>query len=62
MEKTEFQTMAFNLNTMKNNGNDALDCLIFATGRGVEYPDALWMITRLFGLDDDAVSELEDRY
>lgn len=56
------QKIGFNAYQMKKEGMQPLDCLRFATSEGLEYPDAVWMVTRLFGLDDDAVFELEASY
>jgi hypothetical protein len=62
METINFLKVGFNLNVMKNNGNQPLDCLRFATSEGMEYPEAVWLVTRLFRLDDDAVFEMEESY
>lgn len=62
MEDITLQRIAFNAYQMKNEGMQNLDCLRYATGEGLEYPDAVWLITRIFNLDDDAVFEMEESY
>jgi hypothetical protein len=47
---------------MTKEGMQPLDCLYYATGEGVEYPDAVYLVTRALKLDDDAVFELEADY
>ena len=59
MNEVTFQKMKFNLSLMKQQGNQPIDCLIYATSKGIEYADSVWLVTRLFSLDDDAVLELE---
>lgn len=38
---------------------EILDVVIF---EGIEYPDAVYLVTRALGLDDEEVAEMEDRY
>jgi hypothetical protein len=47
---------------MINEGMQPLDCLRYATDEGIEYPDAVWLVTRVLKLDDDAVFEMEESY
>lgn len=47
---------------MINEGMQPVDCLLYATGEGIEYPDAVWLVTRTLRLDDDAVYEMESDY
>ena len=47
---------------MTKEGMQPLDCLYYATGEGVEYPDAVYLVTRALRLDDEEVAEMEDRY
>ena len=47
---------------MHMNGEPPMDILIAVVQSGVEYPDALWLVTRVLGLDQEAVEELEADY
>lgn len=47
---------------MINEGMKPVDCLLYATGEGIEYPDAVWFVTRTLRLDDEAVEEMESDY
>jgi hypothetical protein len=62
MEDITAQKIAINVYQMKKEGMQPLDCLRYVTGEGFEYPDAVWLVTRVLQLDDDAVFEMEDQY
>jgi hypothetical protein len=47
---------------MTKEGMQPLDCLHYAVSEGIEYPDAVYLVTRALRLDDDAVFELEAAY
>ena len=47
---------------MDSEGMQPVDCLRFAVDAGIEYPDAVYLVTRALKLDDDQVFEMEDRY
>ena len=47
---------------MIDEGMQPLDCLYYATSEGIEYPDAVYLVTRALKLNDDAVFELEEAY
>jgi hypothetical protein len=38
------------------------EVLEFVTSEGVEYSDAVYLVTRALKLDDEEVFEMEDRY
>jgi len=38
---------------------EILDVVIF---EGIEYPDAVYLVSRALDLDDEEVAEMEDRY
>lgn len=47
---------------MHRNGESPTDCLIAATSSGVEYPDAVWLVTDALKLKSDEVDEMEENY
>lgn len=48
--------------TMSRNGDAPSDILRAATASGVEYPDAVWLVTDALRLDSEAADEMEDHY
>jgi hypothetical protein len=63
MDDSTLSKIALNVYQMKNEGKQPLDCLRYATDEGrLEYPDAVWLVTRVLKLDDDAVFEMEESY
>ena len=54
--------MAVEMQAMIAEGMQAYDCLMYAIAEGVEYPDAVYLVTRALRLDDDQVFELEESY
>lgn len=62
MNLNERSTLTKEMKEMINEGMQPLDCLYYATSSGMEYPDAVYFVTRVLGLDDDAVFELESAY
>lgn len=47
---------------MWRNGESTTDILRAATHAGVEYPDAVWLVTDALKLKGDEVEEMEDSY
>jgi hypothetical protein len=47
---------------MINEGMEPVDCLLYAVAEGIEYPDAVWLVTRTLRLTDEAVEEMEEGY
>lgn len=47
---------------MWRDGESPTDILRAATRAGVEYPDAVWLVTDALRLDSEAVDEMEDNY
>jgi len=47
---------------MANDGKSPSECLKAATAAGVEYPDAVWLVTDALKLTDDEVYEMESDY
>jgi hypothetical protein len=47
---------------MDSEGMQPLDCLYFAIDAGIEYADAVYLVTRTLKLDDEQVFELEADY
>ncbi len=50
------------IKTMFLNGESPTDCLRAATHSGVEYPDAVWLVTDALRLDSESVDEMEAGY
>jgi hypothetical protein len=38
------------------------EVLEFVISEGIEYPDAVYLVTRALRLDDEEVADMEDRY
>jgi hypothetical protein len=55
-------TLTLDLVDMKAEGMQPIDCLYYATSSGMEYPDAVYLVSRIFKLDNDEVSDLEAAY
>lgn len=47
---------------MRKEHNSTWEILEYVTSEGVEYPDAVYLVTRALRLDDEEVFEMEDRY
>ena len=65
MEISKFihsSNVAKDILAMKSEGMHPLDCLYFAVDAGIEYPDAIYLVTRTLKLDDEQVFELETDY
>jgi hypothetical protein len=72
MTMTNIQYLTQNLNekalltmdiqNMVRDGAEPLDCLYAATSSGMEYPDAVWFVSRVLKLSKTAVAELEAAY
>lgn len=54
--------LALNIVAMIEEGMQPIDCLNYVIGEGVEYSDAIWLVTRVLKLDNDAVLEMEECY
>jgi hypothetical protein len=54
--------LAVEMQAMIAEGMQAYDCLMYAISEGVEYPDAVYLVTRALRLDNDQVLELEESY
>jgi hypothetical protein len=54
--------LAVEMQAMIAEGMQPYDCLMYAIAEGVEYPDAVYLVTRALRLDDDQVFELEESY
>lgn len=62
MNADQTSKLSRNFVAMITEGMEPLDCLRYATDEGIEYPDAVWLVTRVLKLDDDAVFEMEESY
>ena len=47
---------------MQKECNSTWEILEYVTSEGIEYPDAVYLVTRALRLDDEEVFEMEDRY
>lgn len=47
---------------LRMNGEAPMDILTEVVQSGMEYPDALWLVTRVLNLDAESVAELEADY
>lgn len=47
---------------MFRNAESPTDCLRAATHSGIEYPDAVWLVTDALRLDKESVAEMELDY
>jgi hypothetical protein len=54
--------LAHECQAMAKECNSNWEILEFVTSQGVEYPDAVYLVTRALRLDDEEVAEMEDRY
>ena len=50
------------IRAMFRGGESPTDCLRAATAAGIEYPDAVWLVTDALRLDSEGVDEMEDGY
>lgn len=55
-------TLALELVDMEAEGMQPIDCLYYATSSGMEYPDAVYLVSRVFKLDNDELADLEAEY
>lgn len=51
-----------NIRAMHQEGTDAWGCLMYAIDNGLEYPDAVYLVTRALKLTRSEVNELEEEY
>jgi hypothetical protein len=54
--------LAIECQAMRKECNSTWEILEYVTSEGVEYPDAVYLVTRALRLDDEEVAEMEDRY
>jgi hypothetical protein len=54
--------LAHECQAMAKECNSNWEILEFVTSQGVEYPDAVYLVTRALRLDAEEVAEMEDRY
>jgi hypothetical protein len=54
--------LAIECQAMRKECNSNWEILEYVTSEGVEYPDAVYLVTRALRLGDDEVAEMEDRY
>jgi len=54
--------LAIEMQEMISEGMQSFDCLMYALAEGVEYPDAVYLVTRALKLDNDEVLILESDY
>ena len=47
---------------MRKECNSNWEILEYVTSEGIEYADAVYLVTRALRLDDEEVAEMEDRY
>ena len=59
---TTTATIAKTCIEMRKECNSNWEILEYVTSEGIEYPDAVYLVTRALRLDDEEVSEMEDRY
>lgn len=62
MNDKQTSKLALDFVAMINEGMEPLDCLRYATDEGIEYSDAVWLVSRVLKLDADAVECMEDSY
>lgn len=55
-------SLAREMQAMISEGMEVYDCLMYAIDEGIEYPDAVYLVTRALRLDADAVYDLEEMY
>lgn len=51
-----------NIRAMHQEGTDAWECLMYTIDNGLEYPDAVYLVTRALKLTSSEVNELEEEY
>ena len=61
-ELKTFSKLAAECQAMRKECYSNWEILEFVTSERVEYPDAVYLVTRALRLDDDEVEEMEDRY
>lgn len=54
--------LAHECQAMAKECNSNWEILEFVTSQGVEYPDAVYLVTRALRLDAEEIAEMEDRY
>jgi len=59
---TKFSQLAKDCIAMNRECNSTWEILEYVTSQGIEYPDAVHLVTRALRLDDEEVFEMEDRY
>ncbi len=62
MDNKQTSKLALDFVAMINEGMEPIDCLNYATSEGIEYSDAVWLVSRVLKLDFDAVLEMETNY
>lgn len=62
MDMKQTSKLALDFVAMINEGMKPLDCLCHAIDEGIEYPDAVWLVSRVLKLDADARREMEMDY
>jgi hypothetical protein len=50
------------IRTLRKNGSSDWEILSDLIAQGIEYPDAVWAVTKALNLDSEQVEEMEDRY
>ena len=58
----KFSKLAVTCREMASECYSNWEVLEFVTSEGVEYSDAVYLVTRALKLDDEEVFEMEDRY
>ncbi len=61
-EMKTFSKLAIECQAMRKECNSNWEILEFVTSEGIEYPDAVYLVTRALRLDDEEVFEMKDRY
>jgi hypothetical protein len=54
--------LAVECQAMAKECNSNWEILEYVTSEGIEYPEAVYLVTRALRLDDEEVAEMEDRY
>ena len=54
--------LAVECQAMRKECNSTWEILEYVTSQHIEYPDAVYLVTRALRLDDEEVAEMEDRY
>jgi hypothetical protein len=58
----KFSQLALECLAMSRECYSNWEILEFVTSEGIEYPEAVYLVTRALKLDDDEVFDMEDRY